>query len=403
MKPVITLLILFIYNFSSWSQKSITTDGPCTDVLAQNTKGRWLKHPSAFDRGSTTSKEANKRIDDFHDLMIRIYPDPSGIDAVWHRSVGPSYFGTKRKYFHNRDNVLTFDYSNKPHFETYYYRCLFFAYYCDPYEKNVMRPGYPGETGTQITITANSIEGSVSSGAPDDTWTINGLPVKMRSPVLKTIRGFELQFPEPGSSTRYVLVYRNGILPYIPVTRKQYLDYCINNKTMLYDEGIKNLEQMPVRSLEEQEQEKKAKLAKFEKDFGSDPKRLKSAVDYYLAGYQTEQQQRDENVNKAKQMKKEEVKKFTDELLKTSKEGLLESPAIVLVKYISSPIFEPDPLKGHMLVTENPDYIRKDLPRHIPQVFVVWWKIQNRPAQIRIGEIIEQDFPFEKLQAMIDK
>ena len=36
-------------------------------------------------------------------------------------------------------------------------------------------------------------------------------------------------------------------------------------------------------------------------------------------------------------------------------EGLLDSSAIVLVQYYSSSVFETDPLKGHMLVTENPD------------------------------------------------
>ena len=166
---------------------------------------------------------------------------------------------------------------------------------------------------------------------------------------------------------------------------------------------IKVQEQMPVRTMEEQEKEKKARLAKFEKDFGSDPKRLKSAVDYYLSGYQTDQQQRDERVHKAKQVKDEEIKKFTDELEKTTKEGLLDSPAIVLVKYLSSPIFETDPLKGYMLVTENPAYIRKDLPKHVPQVFVVWWTCQDWAPQKEIGKLIEEKFPFEKLEAMIDK
>ena len=69
-------------------------------------------------------------------------------------------------------------------------------------------------------------------------------------------------------------------------------------------------ENLPVRSLEEQEKEKNAKLAKFEKDFGKDPKRLKSAVDYYLSGYKTEQQIRDEQVQNAKKNKAAGVKKI---------------------------------------------------------------------------------------------
>jgi len=400
----IILFFALLFHLVASGQNVVSTDGSCTDTMSMQAKGRWMKHPSSFDRGSAPSAEVIKRIDELHNMMLKIYPEPTGIDAVWHRSVGVSYFGTKRRYYFNRDNVATFEYLDKPHFSQYYYSCLFFAFRCDAYDKNKMWPGYPGETGTHINITANTIDGSAGAGGgPDDTWTINGLPVGIRSPVLKTIRGYELQYPEPGSNTRYVLVHRKGILPYIPVSRKQYLDYCIIYHTKLYDEMIRAQEQMPVRTLEEQEKEKKAKLAKFEKDFGKDPKRLKSAVDYYLSGYQTDQEQRDERVNKTKQVKKEELKKFTDELEKTTTEGLLDSPAVVLVKYYSSPVFETDPLKGHMLVTENPEYIRKDLPKHVPQVFVVWWTAQDWAQQKEIGRIIEQDFPFEKLQAMIDK
>ncbi len=400
MKKQVPILFFIILQLSSWSQDRFPTNGPCTNAMAEKAKGRWMKSPT-FDRSSTSSKEAFNSIDEIHNLVLKIYPQPAGVDAVWHRAVGVSYFGAKRKY-DNREKGLTFDYLNLPHFARYAYRCGFFAYRCG--NSNFKWPGYPGETGTWITVTANDIQGSGGGGgAPDDTWTINGLPVGTRNPVLKTIRRYELLYPEPGSSTRYILIHRKGVLPYVSVTRKQYLDYCFSYHTKIHDEIIKAQEQMPERTLEEQEKEKKAKLAKFEKDFGSDPKRLKSAVDYYLSGYQTDQQQKEERVNKAKQIKKEELKKFTDELEKTTKEGLLDSPAIVLVKYHSSPVFETDPLKGHMLVTENPDYIRKDLPKHVPQVFVVWWVWNDWEPQKEIGRIIEEIFPFDKLQAMIDK
>ncbi len=370
-----------------------------------NVKGKWIKSADLGESNSSKYKaqqqEAYNRLDEIHNMVLKIYPEPTAIDAIWHRSIGISYFGSERKYYTNSNGTLTFDYLNIPSFSKYYYRCGFFAYYCG--SGNVMWPGSTNETGTWLTVTANEIQGSVGGVAGDDSWTINGLPVRMRPPVLKTIRGYELQYPEPGSNGRYVLIHRKGILPYIPVTRKQYLDQCIINNTKLYDEMIKAQEQTPVRTLEEQETEKKARLAKFEKDFGNDPKRLKSAVDYYLSGYQTDQQQRDERVKNAKKIKEDEIKKFKDELEKTTKEGLLDSPAVVLVMYHPSPIFETDPLKGHMLVTENPGYIRKDLSKHIPQMFVVWWSWNNYEPQKEIGKIIEEKFPFEKLEAMIDK
>ena len=135
------------------------------------------------------------------------------------------------------------------------------------------------------------------------------------------------------------------------------------------------MKEIPVRSLERTGSRKKNKLAKFEKDFGKDPKKLKSAVDYYLSGYQTDQQRRDEQVKAQIKNKEDVLKHYKDELEKTTSEGLLDSPAIVQVMYYSNPaVFETDPMKGFMLVTENPDYIRKELPSYIPQFMVLSWK-----------------------------
>lgn len=100
----------------------------------------------------------------------------------------------------------------------------------------------------------------------------------------------------------------------------------------------------------------------------------------------------------------QELKKFTDELGKTNREGLLDSPAVIRVMYDSNLIFDTDPKTGSMLVTENPDYIRKDLPAHIPQFIIFNWKWSPDfyPAHKPIEKIFLQDFPIEKIQAMID-
>ena len=77
---------------------------------------------------------------------------------------------------------------------------------------------------------------------------------------------------------------------------------------------------------------------------------------------------------------------------------------MILVKYYSSPsVFETDPAKGSMLVTENPDYIRKDLPKQVPQFFILSLTWDDGPSQKKVAEIFEQNFSFEKLQTMIDK
>ncbi len=395
-KQIIILLILTV-QYSSWGQKSIVTDGHCTDAMAHEIKGRWIQ---TSDNGSHNSKETNNRLNEIHDMVLKMYPQPKGLDAVWHRTAGISYFGAKLKYNSTSDDRLTFDYSNLPHFTYYYYNVGFFPYQCEYGKTNSIISTYPGETGTFLNVIANFKLGDT---APDDTWTINGLPVIMRKPSVIKGEGIEISHPEPGRNVYEVLVHRKGALPYTPVTRKQYLEYCIGYHTKLYDKIIKNAEEMPVRSQVEQDKERKEKLDKLQKQFSNDPGKLKSNVDYYLSGYQTDQQRRDEQVMKAKNLKDAELKKFTDELERTTSDGLLDSTAMILVKYYSVPsVFETDPAKGSILVTENPDYIRRDLPKHVPQFFIVALTWQDGASQ-KFAEILQNNFPFEKLQAMIDK
>jgi hypothetical protein len=395
-KQATIVFCLFIY-LSSFCQTNIITKEPCTDAMAQQAKGRWIK---STDLGSHNSKETNTRLDEIHNMILNIYSQPTGVDAVWHRSAGVSYFGSKRKFYKTSDGRLTFDFSNLPHFTQYYYNAGFFRYRCEYNKTHSLVPGYPGETGTFVNVLANLKLGDM---APDDTWTINGLQVLMRKPMVTKSEGIAFFYAEPGANSGEVLVHRKGILPYLPVSRKEYLEYCIIYHTRLWDEVIKGSEQMPVRSLEEQENEKKAKLAKFEKDYAKDPKRLKSAVDYYLAGYKTDQEIRNERVEKDKKLKAEVIKKFTDELEKTTREGLLDLQAMIIVKYYTDPVFTSDSARGYVLITENPDYIRKNLPKYIPQFFIVAWRCNDWIGQKRVGEIMEARFPFEKLQAMIDK
>ncbi len=380
MKKIILLPGILLICLFSISQKTIPTNGPCNDEKLVNAKGNWMKD-SPFERGSVNSPAANKTIDNIHNLLLQTIPQPTGVDAAWHRSSGVSYFGSNMK---------------QAPFIKMVYTCGFFRYYCGT--GNTMSPS--GETGTWFGVIANSSGGS-SSG--DEEWLINGVPVIQQSRVQRMVRGFGIQQGEPGSNRISVLIHRPGISPYLPVTRKQYLDQCIRYTTQLHNEVISGLEQIPVRSLEEQEKEKKAKLARFEKDFANDPKRLKQNVDYYLSGYLTDQQRKEEQLNKARKVKADQLKKFTDELAKNTREGTLNIQAAIATKYQADPVFEYDTTKGSLLVTENPAYIRKELPGHVPQFFIVYWVCNDWGAQKKIGEIIEQYFPFEKLQAMIDK
>ena len=93
-----------------------------------------------------------------------------------------------------------------------------------------------------------------------------------------------------------------------------------------------------------------------------------------------------------------------DELERTTGQGLLDAPALVNTMYQHEPfIFETDPGKASMLITENPDYIRRDLPKYVPQFFIVQFAWNEWTPFTKFSDILKAYFPFDKLQAMIDK
>lgn len=403
-----TIFLFFFISLSGFSQTNSNTNVPCTDAIAQNSNGAWMKLNERFsDVNQVQKQEVNNRIDILHNLLLKMYPKPVGVDVRVSRGASKSFFGATRRYSFNQDNALSFDYTNTLPITSISYFANFSPHYCAHTNKGVVfAAGKTNENSDGVSLSINDLGVLADGPSQDDDWTINGLPVRRLSTVVtEKWKGYELYGDIRGSS-RLILIHREGMLPYIPVTRKQYLDRCIVFTTRLHDKIIAGARQMPVRSVEEQEKEKKAKLDKFQKQFANDEKKLKANVDYYLSQYKTDQQVRDERVEKAKEIKGQELKVFTDELEKTTRENLLDSPAIILAMYYTVPsVFETDPQKGNMLITENPDYIRRNLAGHVPQFMVLHWKwnpdmyLAQKPYIKRLLE----DFPIEKLQAMIDK
>src|SRR6185369_1990949 len=205
---------------------------------------------------------------------------------------------------------------------------------------NEMWNGYPdGGGGNSISVEANNLQILNGDFMDDDGWTIDGRPIKRKMPVIGTWKGYDVMAVNGGTyadqnSEWYILITRNGVLPYIPVTRKQYLDRAIAYAARFYDKAISFTEQI------------------------------------------TDKAEREETKNRNLNAKNSALKKLQDELEKTKKDGLLDAPAIVGTNVLlmnEGPVFLPESQGGIMLTTENPNYFRKDLPAYVPQWFVLSW------------------------------
>ena len=269
MKKQIIIFFLFLIHFSSWSQKVIKTDIPCNDEVLFKTPGRWLTaYGGLLDNGSeylglnkAEKKEGLNRMDAVHQLLLKIYPQPMGIDAEWHHTIGSASFAEQIKYERNSDGILDWKAIKEKHVASFGFVSAFFRYYCNSNNAHEIWPGSPGETGTWIWVTSNA---AINPAYGDHGITIGGYPVCMRQPLIKKLGDFELLgIDEPtlristGGITRSVIIHRKGMSPYIPVTRRQYLEKCIPYVNDWWNNGIKSLEEIPMRSIEEHEAEKK--------------------------------------------------------------------------------------------------------------------------------------------------
>ena len=91
----------------------------------------------------------------------------------------------------------------------------------------------------------------------------------------------------PGENFGCVLLSRKGESPFIPVTRKQYLDYSFLYLNNFFDKQIQSVKEMPVRLLEEQEVLKKKALDKIDEDYKNNSKNRDLIKKNFLNSYKT--------------------------------------------------------------------------------------------------------------------
>jgi hypothetical protein len=195
-----------------------------------------------------------------------------------------------------------------------------------------------------------------------DQWTIDDRPVKIKSRITGKLRGYDI------IQEHMIMITCNGMLPYIPVTRKQYFEKIIPFVTKFYDDNIANTDSITDKAYD--------------------------------------QAYKDDSKKALAKLKNDALERLKDELKKTTKAGLLDAPAIVRFDPLlqnEGPIFITEEEGGNMLVTENPNYFRKDLPNYVPQIFIIRWNWNDKPYGMRFKQAIEENFPIEKLQVMIDK
>ena len=375
--------ILLSSAFSFSLTNTVVAQQPCNDEIIMAINGKWVKHADANMKSGNQSQIIN-RIDKMQKILQAAYPEPKGIEAIWYRSMGG----------HNSSVNINA--------ESYVLDALFKAYYCN---SNVKKLLLGGETGTWFYVWVNKFSWFVENV---DYFTVKQQPVYLLTPKVGEFQGYPLYkgIHNENSNTgikysRAIIITREGQSPYIAVTKKQYLQaFMIYNEKKLPEELASLEKNTPVKTEEEEEANKKHQLEKI--DNSTIPNKAK-AKDYFLRGYVTDKQRKEEWIAKAKKRYETAMKPVQD-LLANSTEDDLQQPAIIKFFDISGfKGFTTEAEGGRELVHLNPDYFNSKLPRYVPQFLIVYWRWDKGKAEENFKNQLEANFNFTALKEMIDK
>lgn len=378
MKKIITILCCLFCLFQTNAQ-----DQNCNDAIIMNVKGKWTKIGNSVVNPEKTFPPSQynqlyTRLDKIAAMFQQAYPQPTGIEAKWYRSIG-------------HDALV----KNGP--VPYQFNSLYLCWYCN---QNVHKLMLGSETGTWAYVFVNDLHWFLSevAGLKIDGATTYLLPAKVGQ-----WEGMTLY--DCGSTTykehRAVLITRESQLPYTPLTRLQYLQVNKLNLENNLKKQIDIMNKITVRSDAEEEAKKQKGLENIAKN--NRPERVEQRKADYLKNYKTHKQQNEETMKGIEKRHADEMKVIED-VWKRFNQNELEQPTIIDPTK-SFKEFTTEEKGGRMIVYINNNYFKTQLPRYAPQCMVLYWRSEsnnNAPSQF-FKKMFEANFPIEKLKLMIDK
>jgi len=335
-------------------------------------KGKWTKVPDANMEGQTP--QIISRIDKMQQLLQAAYPEPKGIEVKWHRSMKGYSLGAYLFTWYCNTNV------NK---------LLLGKENSDVFYIWINKPGWLAEKDIHLFV--------------------EDKPVYLLQKKVGEFKGYSLFEGEKSGKwentgirySRFIIITREGQSPYLPVTKKQYLEAYLNGIEKDMAKTLAIEENRAVKSDQQEEDDKKKHLENIERSTRAD--KIEKAKESYLRNYTTDNQHKEALLNKLKKRFEREMKPARELLAAiTQEEGL--RPAIVEGNHISEfEKFSSDETGGRRLVQLNPDYFNNKLPAYVPQFLVVYWMWNTEKPSIDFAKNIENNFNFKALQAMLDK
>lgn len=265
----------------------------------------------------------------------------------------------------------------------------------------VWRGQYSAEKGSQLTygIQCNFGNASLSITVNDLNPVLGHLTVNHQDfqtiPAAGIIRN-ECPYFEPGV---LLVTARPDVLPYTPITRKEYLlivEHDLNNSKAREIAAVK--ERTPVRSAEEQAAGKKRDLEAMTAQYSGSELQMRTKM--YLDQYKSDEDYLKENIDKATADVDTAIH-FIDGMLNRLAPATLNAPAVVSPDSKEFEGFRDGEPGMVMLVRSNPSFFEPGAAEEKPQFFVITW---NADASANaLGNTITKELDTHLLKTLLTK
>ncbi|MBN9383852.1 MAG: hypothetical protein J0H74_24055 [Chitinophagaceae bacterium] len=235
--------------------------------------------------------------------------------------------------------------------------------------------------------------------------TVNGKEIAGLRPadgVQKDCPYFEYENEEGQHIMTWLVTGRDGQLPYIPVTRKEYLQEARAELTAIKNSIIANIRlKTPIRPTAIQTAEKQAAMDQLNNHYsGTD---LQVRMRLFLQDYQSDEAYLQDNIIKAT-ADLDKTLRLIDSLTLRSTPAELNKPAMVSVTADTFRGFEDNAADRNMLVRMNPGYFKTHPTNENARLFLVSWSYDPSVSAIAsIDRQVRENIDFRQLQDMLGK
>ena len=362
---VVAITLLFV-------TPTTTAQQACDDQTLLNIKGGWKKKSDA--NMVNNQAQAVNHIDAISKLFQTAYPELKGMEAGWYRTM-------------NGDPLI----NNGP--VPYQYNSLYLGWYCDNYLHKVV---LGDETGTWAYAFVNGFNWFMSRQYDLLLIKVNERDVYILPPVKGEWKGYAVyQSSSHKDKGRCILLTHNNQLPWKPITQEQYL------------QALKNYWEKQKQTSVDTYNKRGDNYKKGISDIQNNKYLKQPDKDKIIAGIQKDEtnflKTKDDDLAKTNKYWNDRLSIIDNYVNKNS--ALLQQPAVMDQQNTGDfkGSFSTLEKGGQSLVTINGNYFNAALPRYAAQMIVLYWRWDNTAPGMNFKKQFEDNFPVDKLKAMIDK